>query len=213
VNGLVILVLLIAGTSGLLWLLKVRGPLLKLSIAGLMLGAVGYALQGRPALPGESPAVATNAAPIPLQRARHAFFGEFTGSERWHLIAESFSRRGKATEAAGVMQTAVRKYPGDPSLWIGFGNALVDQAGELTPAGELAFARAEELAPEHPAPRFFHGLAIARSGDPQRAVAIWREILAGASAEAPWRPLVEDGVAALAAAGGPQTDGAKAEAP
>ena len=67
----------------------------------------------------------------------------------------------------------------------------------LTPASELAFRRANELAPNHPAPRFFYGLALARSGDAKNAVAIWREILAKAPADAGWRPFVEDAVAAL----------------
>ena len=44
-------------------------------------------------------------------------------------------------------------------LWVGLGNALADHAGTMTPAAELAFARAAELAPGYPAPPFFLGLA------------------------------------------------------
>ncbi len=95
------------------------------------------------------------------------------------------------------MQSAVREHPGDPILWIGLGNALADHAGTLTPASELAFRRAAELAPGHPAPRFFYGLALARSGDAKDAVALWKQILAEAPAEASWRPVVEDAIAAL----------------
>jgi cytochrome c-type biogenesis protein CcmH/NrfG len=67
----------------------------------------------------------------------------------------------------------------------------------MTPAATLAFDRAEALSPAHPATRFFRGLAIARSGDPASGVAMWREALAEAPADASWRPIVEDGVAAL----------------
>ncbi len=67
----------------------------------------------------------------------------------------------------------------------------------LTPASDLAFRRAIELAPDHPAPRFFYGLALARSGDVENALALWREILAEAPADASWRPVVEDAVAAI----------------
>jgi cytochrome c-type biogenesis protein CcmH/NrfG len=56
----------------------------------------------------------------------------------------------------------------------------------------MAFERAGELAPGHPAPPFFLGLAEARSGNPQEAARLWREILAGAPADASWRPLVEN---------------------
>jgi cytochrome c-type biogenesis protein CcmH len=53
------------------------------------------------------------------------------------------------------------------------------------------------MAPGHPGARFFFGLALARSGQRQEAVAIWRDILQTAPKNADWRPLVEQGVAAL----------------
>jgi cytochrome c-type biogenesis protein CcmH len=199
-TGLILLLALIALSAAIMWLLKVRGPMLKLAIAALTLGGGGYALQGRPELAGSPAAADSRTETISLARARHAFFGEFNPSERWFFIAESFSRRGKMIEAAGVLQNASRKYPGDLPLAIGFANALVDAGGGMTPAATLAFSRAEALSPEHPATRFFHGLAIARSGDPATAVTMWRKALAAAPADASWRPLVEDGVAALSAA-------------
>ena len=86
-------------------------------------------------------------------------------TEHWLVISESLARRGKTQDAAGVLQSAVREHPGDPALWIGLGNALADHAGTLTPASDLAYRRAIELSPDYPAPRFFYGLALARSGD------------------------------------------------
>jgi cytochrome c-type biogenesis protein CcmH len=74
---------------------------------------------------------------------------------------------------------------------------LVDHARRLTPPAELAYKRAAEMAPGHPAAPFFYGLALARSGDRQNAVAMWQQILKTAPADAEWRPLVEQGVAAL----------------
>ena len=53
------------------------------------------------------------------------------------------------------------------------------------------------IAPGHPAAPFFYGLALARSGDAPAAVAIWQRILSRAPKEAGWRPLIEQGVAAL----------------
>ena len=38
----------------------------------------------------------------------------------------------------------------------------------MTPAAQLAFQRAEQLAPDHPAPRFFYGLALAQGGSSTR---------------------------------------------
>ena len=112
-------------------------------------------------------------------------------------MSDSMARKGKTADAAGLLRSAVREHPNDPALWVGLGNALVDHSGMLTPAAELAYRRAAELAPGHPAAPFFFGLALARSGDRAGAVAQWRRILADAPADASWRPLVEDAVAAL----------------
>ena len=69
--------------------------------------------------------------------------------------------------------------------------------GTLTPASELAFRRAQELTPDYPAPRFFYGLALARSGDSKAAIELWQQVLAEAPADASWRPVVQDALAAL----------------
>lgn len=195
--GWVILLLLIAGSLGLLRLMGVRGGLLTASAAALLLGASGYAFQGRPDLPG-SPSQGNEVHDVfPLTQARHAFFGNFTPAESWLRMSEALARDGQTEDAVGILQNAVRRYPDDPQLWIGLGNALVDHAHGLTPPAELAYRRAAELAPGHPAAPFFYGLALARSGDRQGAVEIWKKILVTAPKNADWRALVEQGVAAL----------------
>jgi cytochrome c-type biogenesis protein CcmH len=195
--GWLILFLLVAGSLALLRQLGVRGGLLTASAAALLIGASGYALQGRPGVPG-APAQGGEGHDIfPLTDARHAFFGHFTPAESWLRISEALARDGKSEDAVGILQNAVKRYPGDPQLWIGLGNALVDHARGLTPPAELAYRRAAELVPGHPAAPFFYGLALARSGDRQAAIAIWQRILKTAPKGAEWRPLVEQGVAAL----------------
>ena len=82
-------------------------------------------------------------------------------------------------------------------LWVGLGNALVDHAGVITPAAEFAYSRAAKLAPWSPAPPFFRGVALLRSGERDAALETWKAVLASAPAEAGWRPLVEDGVAMI----------------
>lgn len=198
--GFIILVLLIALSLGALWLLRVRGAALTASAAALLLGGAGYALQGSPGIPGE-PAQNTEDRDIfPLTQARHAFFGEFTFAEPWLRMSEALARDGKSEDAVGILQNAVKRYPGDPQLWIGLGNALVDHARGMTPAAELAYKRGEEAAPGHPAAPFFYGLALARSGDRDGALKLWTDVLSKAPPNANWRPLVEQGVAALSAA-------------
>jgi cytochrome c-type biogenesis protein CcmH len=195
--GWLALLVLLGMSLGLLWALGVRGGLLTASAAALLLGASGYALQGRPGMPG-APAAGEEARDIfPLTEARHAFFGNFAPAESWLRISEALARDGKSEDAVNVLQNAVRRYPGDPQLWIGLGNALVDHAHGLTPPAELAYRRAAALVPGNPAAPFFYGLALARSGDRQTAAAMWQQILKTAPANASWRPLVQQGVAAL----------------
>lgn len=195
--GWLILLLLVAVSLGALWRLGIRGGLLTASAAALLLGASGYALQGTPNAPGAPAQGSEGRDVLPLTDARHAFFGHFTPAESWLRISEALARDGKSEDAIGILQNAVKRYPADPQLWIGLGNALVDHGRGLTPPAELAYRRAAELSPGYPGPPFFYGLALARSGDRAGAVAIWQQILKGAPKDAEWRPLVEQGVAAL----------------
>jgi len=197
VTGWIILAVLFAASLGALALLRVRGAVLMLAASAMLFGCIGYVVQGRPGLAGSPREAGSLQAPIPLTDMRHAFFGNFTGEESWLAISEALARSGDTEQAVGVLQNAVGKYPRNPQLWVGLGNVLVDHAGVLTPASEYAYERAAELAPGHPAPLFFMGLALARSGDGQGALALWKQVLANAPANAEWRPMVEDAVAAL----------------
>jgi cytochrome c-type biogenesis protein CcmH len=195
VSGLLILVVVAGLALGALRLLGVSGPLLTMAAAALMLGAAGYALQGQPDLSGTPARGTAEARHVPLGEARHALLGQFTKSEHWLIIADSYAARGKTEDAVGLVQSGLRAHPDDYVLWTGLGNALVDHAGTMTPAAELAYGRAATLAPWSPAPRFFRGVALLRSGEREAALSEWRALLASAPADAPWRPLVEDGLA------------------
>lgn len=196
-SGWLVLAALVALGLGALWAMGLRGAMLQLAAAALLVGASGYALQGRAGLAGAPRAAAATRSIIPLANVRSAFFGEFPRSGHWLLMSDSLARKGKTADAAGLLLSAVRAHPGDAALWIGLGNALVDHAGVITPAAQFAYRRAAGLAPGHPAAPFFFGLALARSGDRAGALGLWRQILAEAPADASWRPLVEDAVAAL----------------
>ena len=195
--GWLLLFALIAITLGALWLLGLRGGMLTAAAAALALGGAGYALQGRPDLPGAPASAPALPEAVPLAEARHIFFDRFTRGESWLVMAEALERRGRTGDSAALLQNAVRRSPGDIQLWIGLGNALVAHSRGLTPPAELAYRRAAALDPAHPAPAFFYGLALARSGQPEAASAVWQGLLDNAPTDAPWRPMVESGLAAL----------------
>ena len=63
--------------------------------------------------------------------------------------------------------------------------------GLMNPAAQLAFNRAAALAPTHPGPKFFYGLALAQSGRLDEAEKVWRDLLATAPPNAMWRGAIE----------------------
>jgi cytochrome c-type biogenesis protein CcmH len=178
----------------LLWLMKLRGPMLTLAGAAVAFGCAGYALQGSPGLPGVPRASARQAAPMPLTGARHALLGQFDYADTWLNMADALASRGNTADAAKLLEVQAARHPNDYKLWVGLGNALTDHSRTLSPAARNAFERAMQLAPGHPAAPFFLGLAEARSGNPEQGIKRWREILANAPADASWRPLVENGL-------------------
>jgi cytochrome c-type biogenesis protein CcmH len=173
---------------------------LQLLAAALLLAFAGYAWQGSPGLAG-SPKTPPENEEVPdsaFAQMRQDMLGRFDTADRWLTIAEGFQRRGDTLGAAGLIRSALREHPDNAILWIGYGNALVIHSGGLiTPAAQLAFERAAALAPDHPAPRFFFGLALAQSGRLDEAERIWRSLLESAPAEAPWRAQVEAQLRAL----------------
>lgn len=196
-SGYLALGLLAAAALGLQWLMKLRGPMLTLAAAVVAFGCAGYALQGSPDLESQPRAAEKRAPPLPLTGARHAMMGQFEYADTWLNMADALASRGNTEDAAKLLQTQAARHPRDYKLWVGLGNALTDHARTITPAARLAYARAAELAPGYPAPRFFLGLAEARSGNPEEAVRLWREVLADAPADASWRPMIEDGIALM----------------
>lgn len=174
--------------------------LLQLLGSALLIAMAGYALQGRPGLEGK-PAPPPSRQKLPdsaFAGARREMLGQFDTASRWLIIADSYHRSGNTQNAVGILRAGIRAHPKDPDLWLGLGNALIIHAGGMmSPAAELAFQRAARLGPDQPGPRFFYGLALAQGGRFEEAERIWRALLAGAPADAEWRPMVESRLARL----------------
>ena len=188
-------------TLAALWrLARLDTSTLQLVGAALLLALAGYAWQGRPALDGRpKPPPARQQLPdSAFEETRRDMLGTFDSASQWLTIADSYQRSGDTRSAADIIRSGLRRTPRDADLWVGLGNALVLHAdGMMTPAAQLAFRRAEEIAPGHPGPRFFYGLALAQGGRFDEAERIWRTLLAEAPADASWRPMVEERLAMI----------------
>jgi cytochrome c-type biogenesis protein CcmH/NrfG len=202
--GWILILLLAAIVFVALWrFARLDRASLQLLAAALLIAFAGYAWQGRPGLPGKPvpPPVRQNLPDSAFAETRESMLGQVDSAARWLTIADSYHRAGDSQNAAGVIHAGIRAHPNDPDLWVGLGNALVVHAdGMMTPAAELAFQRASKIAPDHPGPKFFYGLALAQGGKFDEAEGIWRNLLAGAPADAEWRPMVEERLAMVAQA-------------
>lgn len=199
--GWIIMLALAVLTGAALWrFVEKDKAALQFLAAALLLALAGYAWQGRPQLEGKpKPPPAREQLPdSEFAAMREDMLGRFDRAAAWLTIAESYQRRGDTQSGAGILQSALRQHPGDADLWVGLGNALVVHAdGMMTPAAQLAFQRASRIAPEHPGPRFFYGLALAQGGNYGEAERIWRQLIAEAPADAGYRRTIEERLQAL----------------
>lgn len=167
------------------------GASLQLAAAALLVGLAGYSLQGRTRLVGSPAAeLPVKALPpvLPVELAAD-FYGRFNAATPWIIIANGYMARGDGANALATLNSAVRAAPRNSELWIALGNGFVTQnAGRMSPAAELAFAQSLRLAPQHPAPRFFYGLALLQQGRVDDSLKLWRNVLSGAPNDASWRP-------------------------
>lgn len=178
-------------TAGLLWVLGVGRAVWSMIGAALMLGAAGYALQGRPTQPGSPAEAAAGGIEIDpgIVKLRGAMTGNFTAEAAYLTAADAMLRAGEPDAAVAVMLGGIRKMPDDMSLWMGLGDALAHHdGGYVSPAALFAFRRAMALAPNHPAPPFFLGLAYVRAGDFAEARGYWARALALTPDDVDYRP-------------------------
>jgi cytochrome c-type biogenesis protein CcmH len=188
------------GVAAALWLLGVARPLWSLLGAGLMLGATGYALQGRPNLPGHPVEAFTR--PIALEQGlielRGDMLGRFTGEAAYLTLADGLTRAGNPQAAVRIILGGVNYVPNSVVLWTWLGMAYAQHdGGAVSPAARLAFEHAMRLAPLHPAPPFFYGMALIQSGDFAAARPYWARALALAPKGISYRPAIAERLAIL----------------
>ena len=179
--GWVGLVLLGVAAMAAMMLLGVPRLLWSFVGAALMLGAAGYALQGRPMVPAH--AASTDVAPIAVDPAlidlRERMTGRISMDGAYLIAGDAMLRSGDAQSAAQVVLGGVRKYPQSFTLWMGLGTNLAANDGmQVSPAALFAFRQAMRLAPDHPAPPFFLGMAYVQAGEFAKARPYWLRAVA-----------------------------------
>ena len=188
--GFLTLAILAAAAFGLLALLGLKRPLWAVAGAALMLGATGYALQGRPFTPGQPARPQAEIVPPEpeLINLRERMLGRLTGDWSYLVAADAMRRAGEDGLAVKAILGGIRRIPNSLMLWVGLGDALAaHDGGRVSPPALFAFQQAMRISPQHPAPPFFLGLALARSGDLPAARRYWLRALALSPAGASYR--------------------------
>ena len=190
-NGWLILALLLIAVFALLVATRVAKPLWGFVGAALMLGAAGYAWQGRPTLPGAPRAAerTVQAPDIAADDLRDAIWGRFTYDYAYAVAADGLARAGATQAAANAVLGGLQRAPDSGRLWTRLGTAILAHDGGqvLSPAARAAFARGIAAAPGHPGPYFYYGMALIQTGDLPDAKLAWLAALARTPRNASYR--------------------------
>lgn len=174
----------------LLWLVGFPRRLWAVPATAFMLGAAGYAWQGAPGLSGHPVEAEEQEGLVDPEvvALRESFFGRFNFDFAYFTAADAMVRAGSPQSAVAVMIGAVRKAPQNTGLWSWAGVVLAQHDGnQVSPASRFAFQRAMGLAPKHPGPPFFYGLALIREGKLAEARPYWAKAVALTPANASYR--------------------------
>lgn len=188
--GWLLFLALAVAAALLLWLFRFPRRLWAVPATAVMLGAAGYAWQGSPGLAGHSVEAGKQEGQIDpeIVALRESLFGRFNFDAAYFMAADAMTRSGSPQSAARVMTGAVRKAPQDAGLWTWAGVVLAQNDGnQISPAARFAFERALALAPRHPGPPFFYGLAQIREGKLAEARGSWAKAVELTPADASYR--------------------------
>ena len=107
--------------------------------------------------------------------------------EGWQLYGRTLTGVGRHSAAANAFGRAARLDPHDAELRIAQGEALMRvNDGQVTLPARVAFAWAATLAPGHPAPQYYRGLALLQEEKPDEARAVWAGLAERATGAEPW---------------------------
>jgi cytochrome c-type biogenesis protein CcmH len=125
----------------------------------------------------------------------------------WEVIAPVYLRLGRVEDAIKARRKALALNGETSERQAGLGEALVAASdGKLTPEARKSFTRAVELDGGNIKARYFTGVAAEQDGQPAAAVEIWRAMLAGAPADAPWAEFIRQEVTRVSGAPGPSAE-------
>ena len=182
-----------------------RGSSVALVVAVPMAALGVYLFVGSPHLPGRPAAEvkaqlpATDNAAL-LARVAERLKDRPGDLQGWTLYAKSLVRIRRFDEAAIAYRRVVKLAPRDAELRSRLAEAQIFATkGMVTPEARETLDKTLAIDAREPRALFYMGLAESQAGRMEQALAIWISLEADSSPEAPWRPILSERIAKLAA--------------
>ncbi len=172
------------------------------------IGLPAYLWLGNPALPDQPLAArlenpGNNMALLVAKAERHLAQNPNDGSG-WDLLAPIYFRAMRLADAERAYRNAIRLLGTSPERLTGLGETLIaSNDGIVTEDARSAFAESLRLQAGDPRARFYLALALEQAGRTDEARAAFEALAKDSPADAPWRELVEQHIAATGGAGAP----------
>lgn len=174
-----------------------------LPVVGLCL----YLTTGSPELP-DAPLAARLADPgddieLLIAQAEKQLAANPDDGAGYDVLAPIYYRSGRFDDAVSAFSNAIRLNGASPQRLGGYAESLIARSGGLVAAeARTALEQSLALQPNDPRARFYLALGLEQDGKAVEAVTAFREIVTTSPAGAPWLPLVNEHIAALAPAEG-----------
>jgi len=161
-----------------------------------------YIALGSPLLPGQPLASRMAAENLSvenmIERIETRLVQEPNDGRGWELIAPIYLRLGRFEDAIKARRNALALNGETAERQAGLGEALAGAAnGTVTTEAKAAFERAVALDAKNIRGRYYLGVAAEQDGRPADAATIYRAMLAGAPADAPWVEFIRGELARL----------------
>ena len=189
---------------------QIGAAVIGLGALALSLGAYGFV--GSPSLPGQplSQRAAQNDANPDLSKLVLQVEQQLEKTPNdvrgWSVLGPAYMRLRRFHDAAGAFGRAVALAPSNADLQTSYGEALtMSEAGLVTADAHKAFTAALSINPKQAKARFYLAIAAYQDGRKKEAITRWKELLADAPPNAPWRQTVMSHIQRAEAAEGVQT--------
>lgn len=174
-----------------------------LAVVVVAVSLSGYLSVGSPELPGEPLAerqARTDAQDPQMLVAKVEDHLEANPDDGrgWDLLAPVYMELDRFNDAASAYGNALRLLGETPERLTGYGQALTHaENGMVNAQARSAFERALALDAGFARARFYLAIAYEQEGALEKAAGAWQALLEITPAEAPWRPVVEQHLAAV----------------